>query len=357
MERDFRYVPSTLSNVLPQAIMTAVAWPLARWLADYRAVLILLVLKGIIALLATHLLAQRPYRWGWHRAFGIRMLRFGWPLVLNGLLMFGVFHGDQFIVASYYTMSDLAAFALAGSLATAPSFIFARVFPSLMLPLMARVQGDVIEFRRRYRLVIQVVCAFSAFYGVGLILGGEAVMQAMFGSKYASSGYVLGWLAAANSLRILRMAPAVAALAKADSQNQMLSNLWRVTALVPALAAALTRQSLWMIAATGALGEAIACVISFRRLSHRDAIPWSFSAIPAAAVLLVNGLAATGVLAGLYDLDAHVGIATAIVCAVLCGAGLTALFPDCRTQMNRVLHECGGGKWYLSLPRLFKSSP
>lgn len=336
MERDFRYLPSTLSGLLPQALITVLAWPLALWFGDYRAVLALLVVKSMLTLLATHILARRPYSWGWQQTYGIRMLRFSWPLVLNGLLMLGMFQGDQFIVASHYTMSDLAAFAMAGSLATAPSFIFARVFPSLMLPLMARVQDNVIEFQRLYQIVMQWVCIWSSACIVTSILGGEAIMLLFFGPKYAGTGYLLAWLAAANGVRTVRMAPAVAALAKADSQNQMLSNVWRVGALIPALLLASTRQPLWMIAATGVLGEAVACIVSLRRLRRRDSAPWSHSLGPAATVLLAASIGGLMVVWDFHQLPVVFGLAGAVFCGVACGLGGIALFAGCRRQVKQL---------------------
>lgn len=297
LERDLQFVPSSLTEVVPQVLITLAAWPMASWLPDYRSVLVLLFVKGGMTTAMSHLLARRSYRWRINLVYIRRMLRFGWPLVINGLLMFGVFQGDQFLVASWYTMAELATYAAASSLTMSPSFFFARVLSSMMLPIMAKVQDDPRCFRQRYQVCVQAVSAFSALYSVVVVVGAEALMVIIFGAKYQGGGVVLSWLAAANAFRIIRIAPAIAALAKADSKNQMYSNLFRGIGLLPAIGAAIAQQPIWLIAASGLVGEAIAFFYTFLRLYQRDKVPWSYSLLPAAVTALAIG--ASGVAAGL----------------------------------------------------------
>lgn len=290
-ERTMRFGPATWVEAGPQLVITALAWPVAAWLGDYRAVLVLLLVKALLSWLMSFLLAERPYRWRVHRGYATRMVRFGWPLVLNGFLMFAVMRGDQFVVATFYEMPDLAAFAAASSLALAPTLLFSRVFSSAMLPVMARAQDDPVAFERRYRLILAIICSFSAAYAIALIVAAEPLMRFAFGSKYAGAGILLAWLATANALRNVRRATAIAAIAKGDSVNELYSNLSGGVALLPALAIGFLRDPVWMIAAVGLLGECIACWVAFRRLSRRDGVPLSTSLIPTSLVVLAMGIA------------------------------------------------------------------
>lgn len=183
MERELHFLPSSICALAPQVLITIAAWPLARGLPDYRAVLLLLAIKGVGTTVMTHILAERPYRWAVNKVYAAGMIRFGWPLLLNGFLMFGVFQGDQFLVGHYYSMTDLGTYAAAATLATAPMFIFARILSSVMLPLMAQVQNNVDEFRKRYRLCIQIVSAFSACYAAATILGADSLMNLAYGKN------------------------------------------------------------------------------------------------------------------------------------------------------------------------------
>jgi O-antigen/teichoic acid export membrane protein len=290
-ERQLRFGPSTGTEAIPQVAIMLAAWPVASWLGDYRAVLVLLIVKAACSCGTSHWLAGQPYRWRMHREYVARMLRFGWPLLVNGFLMFGVMQGDQFLIASFYTMADLAPYAAAVALTTAPTFIFYRIFNSIMLPLMAKVQDDPQAFHRRYRQALAVISTFSVVTNTGVIIGAEAIMRFVYGSKYTGSGIILGCLALVNAFRNVRTACSLAALARGDSQNQMISNLWRATSLLPALGLALTHQPVWLLACAGLIGEALACRAAFTRLQRRDGVPLRTSLLPAGGVTLAAALA------------------------------------------------------------------
>ena len=333
-ERELRFGPSALIEMVPQVIITLAAWPMAVWLKDYRAVLVLLIGKTVMSCLGSHYLSERPYELKLHPEYVKRMLRFGWPLVVNGFLMFGVLHGDQFLVASFYTMSELGSYAAAATLTMAPTFFFGKVFNSVMLPVMAGAQDSPAEFQRRYSQSLAVISLFSVVCVVGLSIGSEAIMRFVYGAKYVGSGILMTWLAAANAFRNLRIAPALAAIAKGDSENQMISNFWRVGALLPALFAALVHKPLWVIACTGIFGELLACTASFARLTRRDRIPFRVSAFPIACVAALTA-AAVGLHFGLGSaISGPLSLVISGFSAAIAGLILVFLLPVLRAEVT-----------------------
>jgi O-antigen/teichoic acid export membrane protein len=351
-ERELRFGPSTWVEVIPQIGVVLAVWPVARWLGDYRAVLVLLVLKAICTCAGSHWLAEQPYRWRFHWEYVNRMLRFGWPLLVTGLLMFGVLQGDQFLVATFYTMSELAPYAAAAALTVAPTFLFGRVFNSIALSVMAKVQDDPSGFDRRYRLVIAVVSAFSAAYSVGMIVGAEGLMRLAYGNRYAGYGVILGWLAAANAFRNIRMAPTIAAMARGDSLNSMLSNLARVMALLPVLALAPSKQPLWMIACMGLLGEALACAVSFRRLSRMHGVPLAHSLRPAALATAAVALAGVATQLGVQGLPPGISLSLAVVGAGFAGTVVAFCLEDTRRELSRLWRALRRFDWRHGWPVL-----
>jgi O-antigen/teichoic acid export membrane protein len=356
-ERDLRFGPSALAEAIPQLVITLAVWPVAVWLNDFRAVLVLLVSRSAVGCVMSHLFAERPYRCHWHREYVVRMFRFGWPLLATSFLMVGVMQGDQFLVASFYIMTDLAPYAAAAALVLAPSFLFGRVLSSLALPLLAKVQDDPPALRRRYRQIVAIVVTFSAVSSVGMVIGSEAVMQLVYGNKYVGSGVILAWLAGANAYRIFRMAPTSAALARGDSQNQLISNLWRVCALLPALSLALLQMPVWMLACCGLLGEALGCWASLLRLRRRDGIPFDVSLIP--ALWLTGLLVGAGLFAwsGAYHWPLLWALAAAMLASLLTGALLISVLPELRQEVGSAWDGFRVGGWRGALSRISGYTP
>lgn len=332
-ERELRYGPSSITEVLPQALMTIAAWPVAKWFGDYRAVLVLLLGKALLSCAASHLLAERPYSFRAHRDHMNSVVRFGWPLIVNGFMMFGVFQGEQFLVASFYPMADLASYAAATTLGTAPAYVLGRVFNPIVLPVLARAQDDPELFRRRYRQVVSAIAWFAAVSGVGVLVGAEALMRLLYGEKYSGAGIVLACLAAAGSVRLVRTATSLAALAKGDSQNEMWSNGGRMLGLVPALALALQRQPVWLVACTGLLGEALACAVAVVRLRRRDNIPLAASLVPMAWVVAWISIAAAVAWLGARHWSVPLGLLIATSLATASGVLIAVSLPELRQEI------------------------
>ena len=345
-ERELRFGPSALVGIIPQLLITLLAWPVAAWLSDYRAVLVLMILKALLSWIGSNWLAEQPYRWQFHKVYAQRLWFFGWPLLVNGLFTFIMMRGDQFIVASFYLMGEFGAYAAASSLTMAPTFFFRRVFASMILPTMAKVQDEPGVFNRRYGLVIAIVCAFSAAYAVAIIIGAEAFMVLVFGKKYVGSGYILAWLTAVNAIRNIRLAPTISAIAKGDSKNEMYSNFAGSIGLVIAFAVALSGLPIWMVAGSGLAGEFAACWVSFLRLTRRDGIPLKRSLIPASLILFSVVLAGS---VNLFLLKHPLGLAlelglAAVGGGIFCGL-VIALLEDSRQQAKVFCEDLFSGGW------------
>jgi O-antigen/teichoic acid export membrane protein len=220
-ERNLRFGPSSVAELLPQAVVALAAWPVAHWCRDYRAVVVLMLTKAALGCACTHWLAEKPYRWTYQPTYCRRIWQFGWPLILNSWVVFGGLQGEQFTIAAKYVMSDVGVYAAASAVALLPSFFFARVSSGVFLPLFASVQDNSAAFGRRYRQVSSMLACVAGSCAVGLMLAGEAIMTSIYGGKYAGTGLLLAVLAAAGALRTLRVSAALAALARGDSKNEL----------------------------------------------------------------------------------------------------------------------------------------
>lgn len=107
VQRSMSFGPSVASTLLPQIIVTAIAAPLAWWLKDFRAVLIIVILQAGLITFVTFAAAERRYAWVWDKALIRRIVSFGWPLLINGFLMYAIVTGDRAIVGSAFSMEEL----------------------------------------------------------------------------------------------------------------------------------------------------------------------------------------------------------------------------------------------------------
>jgi O-antigen/teichoic acid export membrane protein len=278
--RRLSFGPLVLTDVVPQVITTLAAWPLAALFRDYRAVLYLLLGKAFLNASMTHLLAERAYSLRFNSYWLRESLKFGWPLLLSGFVQFGNFQGDSMVVGATYTMSQLGVYSVAMTMAMAPGLTLTRIGASVGLPWLAEVQGEVPRFIGRYRLFAQTMALIGCVTMLGMLFCGEQVVVLLFGEKYAGIGALACWLMAAQSLRILRGVAVIAAMARGDTLNNLLSSSCRLSGLLLAIGVGVLKGSLTWFAVTAIVGEVIALVITVSHLSSKHSIAPGATCLP-----------------------------------------------------------------------------
>lgn len=340
LQRHFRFGPAVIADAGANWCATLVAIPIAFWLRSYAAMLCALIIQAAVATALSHILAERRYRWAWDRECWRRIVSFGWPLMINGILMFGIFEGDRLIIgsagrlfpANSYTLADLGAYSVAFSLTMAPTMFVANIGSSLFLPFLSAMQDERTMFRQRYVVCCQAVCLAGAITSIAFItLGGNALTM-LYGSKYSAGCTVIGWLGAMWAVRIIRVAPTLAAMARGDSKNAMISNVARTSSLIGMLIAAAMGGGLPWIAIAGLCGEVLALLASLWRLHARDAI----SPIDCMAPL---GVAVLGTVLSLFAArelgpGLAAGVVSCIASAALVIICMSLVFQSFRAQVS-----------------------
>lgn len=331
VQRDMRFDLDVKLEVVAQVAMLALVWPLCAWLGDYRAAAGLVLAGTSVQLITSHLLAQRRYGWAWDRAYTGRIVRFGWPLLVNGLLMFLILQGDTFVIGSAkkllgvpYTHADVGQFAAAAGLAMAIPAVIISIVRPVFLPLMARVQHDREQFAERAELCIQSIGLLAAVIGVATILASQVLVRLLYGADYGLAGTIVPWLFAMQSVRLLRAAPTLAAMARGDTVATMYANLIRVFGFAAVIYAASAHASLWKLAAIGCMAEVVSTAFAFCWAIRRHNLPlartlWHASAVT--AVVFASMIAANAILS--IEPVAWLVIGIAIVVGLLVGVGFT----------------------------------
>ena len=321
LQRSMRFVPQLWTDVGSQALITVAAWPLAHWTRSYTAVLWLVLAQSAALALLSHLLAERPYRWNADGRLMRRLLDFGWPLLVNGLLMFGIVQGDRLIVGTAYSIRDLGVYSAAVALATAPAALLNAVVSSVMLPVLAGVQFDRPRFQQRYVLCAELFALLAGLLAVLYVCTGARLLVSLFGPGYAAGGALVVVLGVAQSIRLVRVGPTVAALALGDTRNCMWANVGRLGGVAGAVGLALHRAALGWIPVAALAGELLALVCSLARLARRYALAQRACLQPSGCAALFVAAPALAVACGWFPR----GWPGALLLTFACGAGCALL--------------------------------
>jgi O-antigen/teichoic acid export membrane protein len=345
VQRHMQFEPWILVNLIPSVVVTVLAYPLAAWLRNYTVMLWLLIAQMAVTVLVSHLVAKRRYAWGWNPHYAKKIFKFGWPLMINGVLMYLIFQGDRFVIGaahqlfpkSSFTLGDLGVYSVAFGLTLAPSLLVASVSSSLFLPLLSRTQHDRHQFQRRYFVCAQVIGLGAAMITIPFVAAGGPLVVFVYGQKYAAAAHFIGWLAAMQFLRTMRVVPTLATTALGDTQTSMYSNVARTSAFLASLmVAALGRDMTW-IAACGFFGELLAGTVSLYRLQRRCSVPAIICLKPAAAAgagLVISALIG---MHGSHAMQLPLAVfaATCVMALVVCA--MLVLFPGLRQGFRAVV--------------------
>jgi O-antigen/teichoic acid export membrane protein len=273
LQRNMRFLPFVTVEFSAQFCCTVAAVVLALKFGDYRAMLYALLLQQVVYTATSYVVAKRAYCWAWDRSIVRRIVTFGWPLLINGLLMFGIFQGERIIIGSLIGMSTLGWFSTAFNLTLVAASILGTTLQSLFLPQLAQVQDDKSRFEQLYLVTVQAMLIVGVILTVGFALVGGPIFIGLYGEKYAAALPLLTVLAALQATRLARTGPSIVAMAKAETSNPLIANLLRVLALPIGWFAVANGAGVGTLVAIGLLGEAAALIFGLLLLKWRLYLP------------------------------------------------------------------------------------
>ena len=289
-QRKFSFGLTFKVESLASVLSLLAVWPSWKLTGDYSALVWASLIQAVALVCLSHIYAERRYRMRCEWNYLARMLKFGWPMLINSLLMFGVFQGDKLIVALSVSAEQLSRYALALQLGLLPTLILARGSLTLLLPLLARQQNIKAEFLALYERSLVAFSFMALLFAIGYLSLGNSVVALFFGQNYVIESSVLAGLGCALAIRIMRVGPSTAALALGDSKILLLANLWRLGGLLIAACAGFSGMSLHFIAMAAAVGEGLALMAGMQLLNkyHNVATPLSALLIPVILMGLVG---------------------------------------------------------------------
>lgn len=292
--RQMRFGPLIWTSALPALASVLVIWPLALWFDDWQIMLWSILVQAALGTAVSHLLAERPWRIVFDRAIIAGSLRFGWPLLINAVLMFAVFQGDRLIVGREMGMAALGVFSMGVTLTLTPTLVLAKSVQNLMLPKLSAAHAapeDLARFRLLARAAFQIhlICGAALVFGTALV--GPLVVQILLGPGYGALAPLLIWMAAQQALRLSKGGPAAVAVACGQTGNALLANLVRAALLPVVWWAVVQGADMIFVTQLGLLGEAVGLVVALVLQRNRQGVRLR-PVLPALACGVISGASA-----------------------------------------------------------------
>ncbi len=287
-KRHMRFGPWVVAGLVPAVLSVAVVWPLDRLYGDWRVMLWSVLAQTGLGLLASHVLAERRFAMSFDRAVMAKGLRFGWPLLLNGVLLFLVMHGEKLVVGRELGMAPLGIFAMGFTLTLTPTLVLARSAQAFFLPQLSAVQQDDARFQPMAAATMQAAVANGLAVAVSIVVIGPPFVAFVLGEKFAELIPLLSWLAILQAVRVFKAGPATVALARGRTSNAMIGNLPRVASIAVAWWALTQGAGLLSVVVIGTLGEVVGFAVSLALLRGRARVelaPMIWTSLAAAVVL------------------------------------------------------------------------
>ncbi len=299
LQRDLKFGRFILANLLGQFLSTVAVWPLAYWLGDYRIMLAAILIQQVLYVIASHMAADRAYRLSWEKSIINRALGFGVPLLVNGFLLFGIFHGDRIIVVNQLGVETLGWFSVAFTLTLMPSMLLANSANSLLLPVLSKAT-DGKAFDALSKATMQAALVIGLALAIGFFLMGAPVLLLLFGNKYAAATDVVVWLGLMQALRLAKAGPAIVAMSRAETKNPMYANIVRVCFLPIAFLIAADSGDVRYIVWVAMAGEGFGFLASLVLLKRSNLLPssgyWIPTMVYACLIAAMIAAQATGIM-------------------------------------------------------------
>lgn len=328
-QRESVFLKTSIMELLPQLLSFILFFVISEFVKDFTLYLYLILFQVIFQVVLSHIL--KLYRYS--ICFDLDILKsifvFGWPLMVNGFLLYFFMQGDRALLSVFYDMTLLGLFSAAFSISIMPTVILGKFLNSLFLPLLSR--GGQVFY---YRELLVRICIFMAFiYVLFICVGGEFLYRAVFGEKYHSGAVFLVVLGVVHSFRIIRIAPAVIATSVANTKSILYSNVVRGIGFLVAIIFASVGVSPVYMAASAGLGELLAISYQYYFVSYRGSKIniGRFDYCLFAFLVLVVVLGYTGFVPKAYDFLAMFYMA--ILVLVLSLLGFLYLFFDYKKRV------------------------
>ncbi|WP_293678611.1 oligosaccharide flippase family protein [uncultured Phenylobacterium sp.] len=293
-QREGNFRPEALNFIFADFASLVAAVAVAIVTASHVAIVAGLLARSVLLVLTSHVLASEKYEFNWDRQLIQRFWAFGWPLLINGPLLFLAAQADRLFISREVGIETLGIYSAVLVLIASPSGAILKWLGTIFVPPMARhyhqdgnlnPRGVVFEFT-----TLSLVSAATML--VAFTCLGAFAVDLLYGSEFAVTPKVVALIALLQVIRFLRSWPSTLSIAVAASGGILLSTIIRLLALPAGYAGLLLVGGLEGLLLGFIVGEVLALLVSLLIVNRNASRTWSSGLAPL-GVLCVLSLAMT----------------------------------------------------------------
>jgi len=213
MGRDYRFGAEAIVIVVSQVIWTTAVVVLSFIWSDHRAMVAGLLFYSAGFVIGSQFLSPVRYGLAWDKAVVTEAMRFGRPLVPNGIALAITSLGDRIAVGSKLSLEALALYGPLTTTAILPRGVALRYVNNLFLPAMVRTVEQNGDRAPPMRAWIAVISLMAVFFGLGFMCVAEPVIRLVFGARYTPTPLLTSLMGMLLVCRILVTYPVPLAVA------------------------------------------------------------------------------------------------------------------------------------------------
>jgi PST family polysaccharide transporter len=234
--REFRFGAEAATIIISQSLWTigvvgmCFVWP------DHRAMVTGLLLYALTFVVASNVLSPVRFDIAWDRVRAEEVLRFGRPLIPNGIALAITSLGDRIVIGARLGLEALALYGPLTATAILPRGAALRYVNNLFLPAMVRTLERGESLKRPMDGWTAVISLMGVCFGLGFMSLAEPAIGLVFGFRYAPTPLLASLMGLLLACRILITYPVPLAVATGRTWFVTGSSAISALSLLPATA-------------------------------------------------------------------------------------------------------------------------
>ena len=265
VQRDGDFRPDSITQLSGDIAALFVAIITAFVSHSHIAIVAGLAAKGATCTIVSHLLAPQRYEISWSRKYIERFWVFGWPLLINGPLLFFSSQADRVFISRELGATALGLYSAVIVLVMSPSNAILRWLGTVYMPSLSRSfhqNGNLRDVGVVFNYSALMLVSASIMF-IGFATLGDFVVQLLYGSRYETPAFLIALIGCLQIFRFLRAWPSTLALSAAASAGILVSTIVRLLSLPMGYIGMLVIGGLPGLLTGFIAGEAIALLVNF----------------------------------------------------------------------------------------------